>query len=454
MQDPLGASAPKQRSLPRLLLLLILSLSAFIQFTVVSRTTVIFPFGADAADYFSYAYNLHKHSTYSIEPTWSTDARPYPPKRDSVRPPGYPLFLAMLGVPEASRAFERKVVYLQAGFGVLSVLLVYLVSSSFSSRPAALFVALVVAINPHFATISTYLLTESLFLALLLASTMILIKATEVNRRSLFAIAGILWGTCALVRPTVEFLPVILLIGVLAIPRLRMFIPQALLAFACFAAILAPWIFRNQASDLKPSSSVLAVNTLIHGSYPDFKYRDKKESFGFPYRFDPNLADISRDVPTAIRHIGAQFKRDPATYAKWYLLGKPIAFLSWGNIQGFDILIAPVNYTPYYQDIRFAVLREVSYWLHWPAMILGLIGIVLLSVRPGLLGLSAAARSSAQLVALIAVYAILFHMIAAPFPRYGIPFRPLFYVLAMLPFRALWLKLKHRIATNEKADFV
>jgi len=42
-------------------------------------------------------------------------------------------------------------------------------------------------------------------------------------------------------------------------------------------------------------------------------------------------------------------------------------------------------------------------------------------------------------VSAIVLYAIAFHMIGAPFPRYGVPFRPLLYMLAILlastPFR-------------------
>ena len=311
------------------------------------------------------------------------------------------------------------------------------------SRAASLVVASLVAINPHFATISTYLLTESLFMFLLLAGTLSLINAAQSKRRWAFVVTGVLWGMSSLVRPTVEFLPVLAMLGVLAIPRLRNFLPKAVLAFVCFAAILSPWVIRSQAADLRESSSVLLVNTLVHGSYPDFLYEGQPESFGFPYRFDPNLAKISGDVPSLLRHLASKFQNDPTLYARWYLVGKPIYFLSWAHVQGFDILIAPVNYTPYYQDIRFAIMRAISFNLHWPAMILGLAGILLLWLRPSALGLGHSATTAASIVALIVIYAIVFHMIAAPFPRYGLPFRPFLYALAALPFRAIWLKV-HR----------
>lgn len=434
----LQGGTARRTSTHRLLLLLLLSLSAYIQFAVVSRTTVIFPYGADAADYFSYAYNLHRFGTYSMTPTWSSSDAPSPPAPDAIRPPGYPLFLAMMGTPEASRAFERRVTRVQALLGVLSVLLLHQLARRFLASGAALAIAFLVAINPHFATISTYLLTESVFLFLLLASTLTLVKAVAEGRAWLFAATGILWGACSLVRSTVEFLPPLFLLAVLVLPRLRQHLRNALLAFACFVAVLSPWIIRNQSPALSPGASLLAVNTLVHGSYPDFKYQHRPETFGFPYRFDPHLAEISRDVPTALGHMASQVREDPAGSARWYLLGKPTFFLSWGHVQGFDILIAPVNYTPYYQDIRFAVLRAASLFLHWPAMLSGLLGMALLCFRPGWLDLDASALLAARIVAVVSTYAIVFHMVAAPFPRYGVPFRPFLYALAALPLVAIW----------------
>jgi hypothetical protein len=41
------------------------------------------------------------------------------------------------------------------------------------------------------------------------------------------------------------------------------------------------------------------------------------------------------------------------------------------------------------------------------------------------------------MVAIVVAYAVGFHIVVAPFPRYGVPFRPLLYLLAMLPLLAL-----------------
>ena len=440
-----GASTiPPVSQVPRLLLILILAISAFIQFTVVSKTIVDDPLRADAGEYFSYAYNLYHYDTFSLAWTWVGAPPEQAPASDSIRSPGYPLFLLMAGTPRPIADYGLRVTYFQAALGVLSVWLIYLIAVQFLGRGFALLAALLTATAPQLATISTYLLTESLFLFLLLASVLSLITALKTERRALFIITGFLWGLCSLVRPTAEFFPVLGLLAVLLVPRLRSYRSNALVGFACFAALMSPWIIRNQVAELRNPSSSLMVNTLAHGSYPGFMYEGRPETFAFPYRFDPNLPEITKDVPSVLKDIGRRFAAQPGTYASWYLLGKPYFFLSLRDVQSADIMIYPVSQTPYYQDLKFAVVRRFSLELHWPLMILGLIGLATLALRPRWLDIDRPALIAASVVALVIAYAIAFHMVVAPFPRYAIPFRPLIFLLALLPLRAVWVQIRDR----------
>jgi hypothetical protein len=269
-----------------------------------------------------------------------------------------------------------------------------------------------------------------------------LLKAVESRSPWPFVVTGVLWGLCSLVRPTAQFLPPLLLIAVLALPRLRSFRKAALVAFACFALVLAPWLIRNLSDSVSKPESSLAVNSLLHGSYPNFMYENQPESFGYPYYYDPNSKQYARDLPSVLNHIADRFQAEPLVYAQWYLIGKPRAFLTWGHIQGWDILIYPVSHTPYYEDIRFAIIRIWSEKLHWPLMFLGMIGGFMALARPHWLQLDTDSTRAATIVALVLAYGIVFHMIVAPFPRYGIPFRPLLFALAMLPPRAICLQLR------------
>lgn len=437
------------RRLARLLLLLILALSALVQFTVVSRTTVVEPLRVDAADYFSYAYNLSHFGVYSISRNWDKDPAAPAPTPDSYRPPGYPLFLSLLGTPERSDAYLHRVSLVQAGLGVLSVWLLYLVAAALLGRNWALAPAfLAAAMSPHLAVISTHVLSESLFYFLLLAALTTSLKAAISGNRWVCVVAGVLWGLCSLVRPTTQLLPPLVVLMVFALPRLRQYRLTASLGLIFFFATLAPWLIRNQQDSVSSSGPSLMVKSMAHGSYPDLMYEGRPESYGYPYRFDPDSENISRDLPAIVGHIAGRFRAEPARYARWYLIGKPIAFLSWADPSGRDILIYPVSHTPYYEDVRFAILRQVAFILHWPLMVLGLAGAALLWLKPSWLCLDESHLRAARLVALVVVYAIALHTIAAPFARYGIPFRPLVYALALVPIRAGYLQSRHLRAVH------
>lgn len=435
-------AGPRQSYTARLILALILSISVLIQFTVVSRTTVRIPLRVDAGDYFSYAYNLSHHGVYSISHAWKKGPTSQAPAADAVRPPGYPLFLMAIGTPEPTWSYLRRVSLVQAALGVLSVWLVYLVARHFLGSGGSLAAAALTALSPHLATISTYLLSESLFFFLLLASLLASLGAIRSQARWQYCAAGLLWGLSSLVRPTAELFPPLVLLAVFLVPRLRKYRVPTALGFLCFLLAMAPWFIRNQQASVHKPGASLMVKALAHGSYPGFMFQGKPESFEYPYHFDPDRDRITRDLPTVLKHIAGRFREEPLVYSQWYLIGKPIYFLSWGNLQGWDILIYPVKHTPYFEDIRFGLIRALAMALHWPLMLLGLVATAMLWLRSNKLALGPAEVAAARLVALVVVYAILFHMIIAPFPRYGIPFRPLLYALAMLPMRAFYLRWK------------
>jgi 4-amino-4-deoxy-L-arabinose transferase-like glycosyltransferase len=430
----------------KIALLLILLLSACLQFTAVARTEAYNPLGADALDYFLSAYNLDHYGVYSRTVTFPQEDHLQAPPPDAVRSPGYPLFLRLLGHPEPSLNYIGRVMLVQAALGVASVWMMYLIATRFLRRRWACLAALLTAISPHLIVISTYLLTESLFFFLLLASTLGLLKAIESAKPThwSFVLVGLLWGLCSLVRPTVEFIPVLVLLAAIAIPRLKQFRATAMLLFLGFAVVLAPWLIRNATLPPQDNQPSLMIQFLLHGSYPNFLYQNNPATYGDPYRWDPSVDQIGRSLPKVLTHIAHNFKDDPLTYARWYLIGKPGFFLSWTNLEswtnpdGGDIYIYPVKRSPFRDDQRFVLIRNLAYVLHWPLMLLGLAGACLPWWRPQRWELSGASLFATRLLSLILLYAIGFHMIGAPFPRYGIPFRPLLYPLALMAVLAPW----------------
>ncbi|MCY7389570.1 MAG: glycosyltransferase family 39 protein [Burkholderiales bacterium] len=415
----------------RLLLLLILAVSAFIQYNVVTRSEFELPMDSDAAQYFSYAYNFKYSGIYSHMLTWAWEAPPTKLAPDSLRSPGYPMFLLAIPGLDTSQAYLRRVSLVQAAMAVVSVWLAFLIAARFLQPGWSHLAAAMTAINPHLANMSTYLLSETLFLFTMLVAIHLSISAYRSQRWATFFVVGLVWGCCSLVRPTVAFLPALFLFASLIIPKLKIWRIAAVLVFAGFVVIQLPWQVRNQITEMDPAQGSLMVYTIHHGSYPDFMYDNRPETRGWPFQYDPEGEAAERDLPSALADVYKKFRTEPLTYFKWYLLGKPVTFLSWGYIQGFDIYVYDTPRSPYKEDSLFIAVRALSLYMHWPLMLFGVGASLIVWWRPKWLGLNENGLVAAKAVSAIVLYAIGFHMIAAPYPRYSVPFRPLLYMLVL-----------------------
>jgi len=424
--------------------IMLLMLSALVQFTVVTETRQDGVIHGDATKYVFYAYNLRHHHTFSRVQSFGLGHDPSQVIPDKLTLPGYPLFLSLFlgdGVPDS--AFVRRATYAQAALGVMSTLLAFLIALRVLPLGWAFLAGAFTALMPHLATVSTHLMTEPLFTSLLLASILAILYAarSEAGIRH-YAAAGLLLGLSCLVRPQLQLLPPLAIVLVLLVRRLRPHAFKVLIATACFLAILGPWYLRNAAIERPQGEPDLLVSTLYHGSFPNFMYRDDPQTFGYPYRYDPGQARITRDLPSTLEHIRSDFAAEPARYLRWYLLGKPGYFLSWGTVAGVgDIFIYRVIGSPWLERPLFAGIRAVSYVLHWPLMLLALAGMFLALWRPHLLTADPARERATIIVAALLLYVIVLHMLGTPLPRYNIPFRPLEFALALVLARALWARL-------------
>jgi 4-amino-4-deoxy-L-arabinose transferase-like glycosyltransferase len=435
-------SAPPSRNWRTLAIALVLFLSAWVQINVVTRTNVDSPVRGDARHYVSYAWNLYEHHVFSRAQTWVTgDSRS--PMPDKMTLPGYPAFLATMldGAPDMR--FIRRVVFAQAALGVLTCVFVLMAALRLLPFGLAIATGLLAAISPHFASISTYLLTEALFTTLVAASTYLLIRVAEDNPFvRWYALAGLVIGLASLVRPQLEMVPFILVTVCLCVRSLRPRWRAAFLGLVCFVAVTAPWQIRNATTESPTGEPNLLATTLYHGSFPDMMYKGNPESYGFPYRFDPEQATHNRDVSAALAYIAEGFEQHPAQMVRWYLLGKPEFFLSWGIVAGMgDVFIFPVTSSPYLQSPLFKAMHAIAYWLHWPLTIAALVALGLSALRPKALAAAGSTRRALRLLALVFTVVVLMHMIGLPLPRYGIPFRTLVFLLGMTAVHVAWVRL-------------
>jgi 4-amino-4-deoxy-L-arabinose transferase-like glycosyltransferase len=430
-------------ALRRLLLLLVLSLSALLQLTVVARTQVNAPLRVDAMDYFSYAVNLRDHGVYSLQRDWYTGHHA-PLQSDKIRPPGYPLLLLALD-PQVSWDWLRRLGYLQGLMAVLSVWLVHRIGRRFLSEELALLAAALTATCPALVVLSTYVLSEAFFTLLLLAALLASLAAMRHREDWKRAVAaGLLWGAASLVRSTAQFLPMAFVALAWLLPSLAGLRRTSAFCLLGFALAMSPWLLRNLGVPPEAPGTSLMVKALAHGSYPDFEYHGDPASYGYPYRHDPEAEARARDLPAVLGYIARDFRAQPLHMLRWYLLSKPVMFLSWTDPQGWDMFIYAVNRSPYFEPGLLRVSWRLMRLAHWPLVLLGVGGMVLALFARRATRLDGEARDAAALVALVLAYAIAFHMIVAPFPRYNLPFRPLVFLLAMLCLQTLWRAAKQR----------
>jgi 4-amino-4-deoxy-L-arabinose transferase-like glycosyltransferase len=348
------------------------------------------------------------------------------------------LFLLALD-PSVSWTWLRKLGYAQSLLAVASVFLTYRLGRSFLDPGWALFAAFLTAVCPPLVVMSTYVLSEGLFGFLLLLALLASVRALrKPAHQGLALLAGLAWGATALVRPTTQYLPALLCLLAFALPRLAPWRRAAALCLLAFVLALVPWLARNATLPAPAAGGSLMVKALAHGSYPDFRYEGRDASYGFPYREDPRAEERARDLRGFGRVLGDDFRAHPLRMLRWYLVGKPLAFLSWTDPQAAGIFIYEVKRSPYLEGRALHPSVALAQAMHPLLAACAVLATLLALLSPRRLGMAADATGAAILLALVLAYAIAVHMLVAPFPRYNLPFRPLMFLLAALLLQAGW----------------
>jgi len=207
-------------------------------------TLVINPLRADAGNYFMYAYNLRYKHTYSQEIANMRDlSSPVTP--DSVRSPGYPLFLVPFLDGLSFESFVDRVIIAQVILSLLTILMTYLLCKSFLPHVWALAASLLVAVSPHLIVANSYILTETLF-CFTLTVTVWLTGFLRSNPSWWLTLGlGLLMGLASLVRPSLQFFPLLFAFFLVFQFGWRRGGKLTAMALIVFSLSLSPWIIRN-----------------------------------------------------------------------------------------------------------------------------------------------------------------------------------------------------------------
>ena len=170
-------------------------------------------------------------------------------------PVGWPAFLG--GVFALTGPSIWTVLVVNLLLWAVITALVYLLARRVGGRATGLIAALIVATSP---TLTLYVLraySEALFIPLLLLVCLLLTAERGTPKLRTTALAGVCLGFAILVRSTATPLPVILSLWLLLRRPMRESWRAALALCAVSAAVVAPWILRNE---LVMHAPVLSTN--------------------------------------------------------------------------------------------------------------------------------------------------------------------------------------------------
>jgi 4-amino-4-deoxy-L-arabinose transferase-like glycosyltransferase len=409
---------------------------------VVTKDTIVdTPIRGDAIDYFFYAKNIDEHHVFSRQNTLNEPTTI--PKADALRSPGFPLFASFFFKKDNFDSTLNNTLIAQTLLQIIvislfSYLLINLLGFAWGSISI-----LLIWTFPHFITINTYYLSESLFASLLVLALFIVWITIEkkINVKIGLLIAGFLIGLSALTRPVMEYFPFFLLILFLIFDRSKIKNYYYFLIAALLPIII--WKVRNYIEIGELSDPTLMINGLYHGSFPNFMYENKPETLGYAYRFDPRQNEVYNGIGATLNLIFERFKSSPITYLSWYIFGKQTFLWQWTMLEGAgEMFIYPVIQSPYTYLVEVWTSYKIHRFIHPMWVIIGLLGSLslpylwknkIIKIHPILL-----------IMSLLIIYTIIMHAITAPYPRYSIPFKLFLIPLSIWSIRETikWVRLK------------
>lgn len=194
----------------------------------------------DAAEYQQIGESIAAGDGYPASKLAATD------ERNAFRPPGYPYFLggiyAVFGDGQTVGRIAGAVV------GALTVLLTYLVVRRLWSPQVGEVAALTIAVFPPLVVLQSAVLSDGLFVLLLLAAILTIFRLRDSPTTMGWAVLlGVLCGVAALTRPPglLFLIPALLGIWTARGPSRGRTLAISAVVVVCAALVVAPWTIRN-----------------------------------------------------------------------------------------------------------------------------------------------------------------------------------------------------------------
>lgn len=420
------------------ILVIILLIAFDLRIQSVTHSIVDKPIRGDAGEYLLYGYNLKHYGTYSKSDSLF-DKSEIPPAPDAVRAPAYGIFVSLfLSDPPNDKDISRITVA-QAFISTFAVLIVFLICRRILPIPFALGAAALTAISPHLVTSNIYLLSETLFSFMLVLAVYAGSKIIGHKNLVIPVLAGLSLAAAALTHPMMLnfFIPATIFLMVYW--GWKNGYKTAVLFLMGFCMLYGAWTTRNLISMGTAGDNHLMRIVIRTGIYPNLQYQDIPETFPYPYHYDPDFKNTSKDLASVLNELARAFREAPMKELGWYLVGKPMMLYSWDLKEAYrfdekgDVFTYPVISTPYHYLPHFRLTHGFMHMTHWVWVILMFGGIVVAWLPRKRLGLSEEAAFIARFIALLLLYHTAVMIAGVSIPRHSLSMRPFLYIMAMLP---------------------
>jgi 4-amino-4-deoxy-L-arabinose transferase-like glycosyltransferase len=253
--------------------LVIVLLALVIRLAVVVGWSHFTPI-ADSITYDRMAVTLVDHHTLPGSAIVAKGPTAFPP-------PLFPIAVAaayeVVGTDSQSTRLQAGRV-LEALLGTVAVALIYAIARRVFSRPVALLAAGIAAIYPPLILVGSSLMSESLFIPLMLGAVLAALMHRESERRwSWLIVSGVLIALCALTRSNgiVLLIPIGFLVWTER-PRLRRSALRAPLTLIATTVIaLLPWTIRNTVAFHQFVPITTETGYALAGTYNDTAAHDR-----------------------------------------------------------------------------------------------------------------------------------------------------------------------------------
>lgn len=371
------------------------------------------PIRADAGQYYSIGWNLVNHGVFSM--AHPSDSTPPP---DSYRGPGYPLLVALCMQLGGEEHWIGYLLFTQALMGALSAALTIAIARQWLSFSYAIVAGLLVAIWPHTVSLSGLVLTETFFGFMLLLGTYLLGFAIKHQNTYLYVLAGLVFGYSSLINPAILLIPVLIATILACFQR-----KYAVVFLICALSLPGTWAARGAMLESDRTSTGRLMENVLAGMEPDFDYGDTPTAMDARARVYIGMQVYKHDPLELLDMILSRIRDNPALYAKWYLIGKPMRFWQWsilgnGDIYVYRVIESTFQVQPFYRGIA-ALCFSLNPWLLYAS--LGFLPIFAVRIFRHKLPDQ---QVHLAVVVLLFIYATVLHSVLTPDPRYATPFRP------------------------------